>query len=253
MLMVVDDRLRVASFVVPFGAAARPIAGVIAMYVAGSLASGDYKPGISDLDLVAIIEAELDEERQDRLVDLHRTTIRGDARASKLHCVYVPADQIADVEREHLTWAFGELFERTLSGIARADLLDNPVVMYGPAASDLLPAMDRAAITAAALAELDGYWTGAVDQPDVWREDVYVDLGLLTVARVAAVVGEGCLITKTEAIQRLRAMDVDTAIIDQIAGRRRGEATPISDGDRSERAAYVRGLMTHWIATLTQT
>ncbi len=253
VLDVVDDRLTVAPFLVPFAAAARPIAGVVAMYVGGSLASGDYRPGISDLDLVAFIEAELDEERQARLIGLHQATIRADACASNLHCIYVPVDQIADLEREHLTWAFDELFERTLSGIARAELLGDPVVVYGPAACDILPAMDRAAIATAARAELAGYWTEALNKPDVWREDVYVDLGLLTVARVVAAIDEGRLITKAEAIRRLHVLDVDEAIVGQIASRRRGEATAISDGDRSERAVYVRSFMTDWIATLTQT
>jgi hypothetical protein len=114
VLDVVDDRLSATPFVVPSADAARPIAGVIAMCVGGSLASGDYQPGISDSDLVECIEALLDEERQTRLIGLHQTTIRADARASKLRCIYVPVDQIADLGREHVTWAFGELFERTL-------------------------------------------------------------------------------------------------------------------------------------------
>jgi hypothetical protein len=37
-----------------FGAGIRTEAGAIALYVGGSLATGDYQPGISDLDLAAI-------------------------------------------------------------------------------------------------------------------------------------------------------------------------------------------------------
>ncbi|MET0144301.1 MAG: nucleotidyltransferase domain-containing protein [Ilumatobacteraceae bacterium] len=147
---MVDERLRVASFGEPFGVAARPIADVIALYVRGSVASGDYRPGMSDLDLVAIVESPLDEERRGRLAELHRATIRDDHRASALHCVYVPVGEIADIAREHPTWAFGELFDRMLSGIARAELLGDPVVLYGPAARESFPGMDRADITAAA-------------------------------------------------------------------------------------------------------
>ena len=113
MLVVADDRLRVASFVVPFGTAARPVAGVVAMHVAGSLHPGrDFQPGISDLDLVAIIEAELDEQPQDRLIELDRTTIRADTRRRFEDRLAEQLRMLGWLERDHIGYRVGmRLFE----------------------------------------------------------------------------------------------------------------------------------------------
>ena len=100
--------------------AVRPVAGVTAFWVAGSLATGDYRPGISDLDLVALVESTLDEEQQRGLTDLHSGLMHHDDRAAKLHCDYLPAAEVDDVAAEHLRSAHGELYRHALGGIARA-------------------------------------------------------------------------------------------------------------------------------------
>ena len=50
-----DPRLGPAPLVAAFAAAVQPVVDVVALYVGGSLAAGDYRPGISDLDLAAVL------------------------------------------------------------------------------------------------------------------------------------------------------------------------------------------------------
>src|SRR4051794_12668370 len=46
---------------------------------------------------------------------------------SALHCVYVSSTDATDVTSKHWTWAFREVFRRPLSGIARPELLADPL------------------------------------------------------------------------------------------------------------------------------
>ena len=135
----VDLPAEVADVVVGLAATVRPVAGVTAFYAAGSLASGDFRLGVSDFDLVAMTGEPLTDAQQHDLESVHQRLLADEPRAAKLHCVYVPVPEVADVSTEHLTWAHGELFRRPLSGIARAELLEFGITVYGPAPAELIP------------------------------------------------------------------------------------------------------------------
>ena len=246
----VDARLEQAPIVASFAQAVRPVADVVGFYAGGSLAMGDFRPGISDLDLAAVIASDLDDRRRQDLRELHQTVLRNEPSAAKLHCVYVPVDDIADPRASHVTWAHGELFRRPFNGVARAELLHDGITVLGPAPSELLPHIDRAALQAAARAELSGYWSSAVRKPWLWFEDVYVDLGLLTLARVEATITEGRLITKREALTRLDRFGVPVELVRQIAGRRQGASTDLTTIQRARRAATARRLVARGIRAL---
>ena len=98
----------------------------------------------------------------------------------------VAADRIGDVTHRHWTWAFGELFRRSLSRIARAELLADPIVVLGPAPPSWLPPMSSQELRDGARAELAGYWGRALRKRAIWNQDVYVDLGLTVWARAEA-------------------------------------------------------------------
>src|SRR4051794_38879942 len=69
------------------------------LLVAGSLATGDHLPGVSDLDLVALTDGPVDAAREARLVAVHRRLDAGSAAGLHLGCVYVDTATIADVPR----------------------------------------------------------------------------------------------------------------------------------------------------------
>jgi hypothetical protein len=103
---------------------------------------------------------------------------------------------------------------------------------------------------AGARSELTGYWAGAVRKPHLWLQDVYVDLGLLTLARVEATVTEDRLITKAEALTRLDRFDAPDWLVDQIGRRRAGDQVTLTAAARARRAAVARRIVTRGIRTL---
>lgn len=229
-----------------------PVAGVTGFYAGGSLATGDYQPGVSDLDLVAVVEAPLSAAQESGLQDVHRALIASRPEAAKLHCFYVPAPEAADMAMAHVNWAHGELYRRPLSGVARAELLRHGVTVHGPPAAALIPPVTEAELSAAARAELSGYWTDALAKRHLWVQDLYVDLGLTTLARVEATLTEGRLITKTEALSRLDRFGVPPALVDEMTRRRQGEPTPMTATARTRRATVARRLMAAGIDRLVR-
>jgi hypothetical protein len=244
----VDERLAEAPVVMDL---ARALEAVVAgVYVGGSLATGDYRPGVSDIDAVALVDRCPPPGTRSVVVRAHRQLAREVDGGSALHCVYVPSHDATDVARKHWTWAFDELFRRPLSGIARAELLAHPIVVAGPDPSSWLPPMGLDELRDAARAELAGYWTRALRKRSIWLQDVYVDIGLTVWARADATIREGTLITKSEAIARMADGGVPQEIVDGVARRRRGEYVPMSEDQRRDRAAIVRGLLSEEIARL---
>src|SRR5919107_4174491 len=121
---------------------ARALEGVVlGLCVGGSLATGDYRPGVSDIDAVALIDRAPNRATRSVLTEAHQRLAQDVDGGEAVHCVYVPSSDAVDVTSKHWTWAFGELFRRPLSAIARAELLTDPIVVFGPKPSSWLPPM----------------------------------------------------------------------------------------------------------------
>jgi hypothetical protein len=190
------------------------------LLVGGSLATGDYIPGVSDLDLVAVVVGPIDDERTSHLVNLHQELDRGLARGSDLGCVYVEASRLTDPAARHPTWTHGELVHRTLSGISRAELVRHGFAAHGRQPATLFAPMTDAQVRDAARAELCGYWAWASRHPGMWRHPVIADLGLTSMARGRYTLKTGHLLTKSEAIEHA---DAPPWLISQLRARRQGE------------------------------
>jgi hypothetical protein len=240
-----DERLSVAPVVSGFASAIRDVARVVGFYAGGSIGSGDYRPGLSDLDLVAILREPLTRHRRDRLRDLHRAM-----NVAKLHCAYVPLSGISEISASHVNWAHERMLRRPLSGIVRGELHQFGVTVYGPPPAALVPPVSREQLAVAAGGELTGYWAKAVRHAKVWRTDLHVDLGLTTVSRADETIATGRLITKREAIERLPSLGVPASLVDEIARRRAGRSVRLGEEEITERAVLVRGLMRDHIERL---
>ena len=190
------------------------------LLVAGSVATGDYRPGVSDLDLVAIVDGPVEEDRQATLTALHRRLDEGPGRGLDLGCVYVEQAQLPDPHAEHPTWTHGQMVQRILSGITRAELVLHGYAILGRRPDELLPAMTEDDVRGAARAELTGYWAWAARRPRLWLNPVMADLGLTSMARGRHTLATGTLLTKTDALERA---DAPGWLVDQLRARRRGE------------------------------
>ncbi len=190
------------------------------LLVAGSLATGDYVPGVSDLDLVALAGGPVGSARQEILASLHRELDQQDALGLDLGCVYVDAGRLADFGALHPTWTHGSLVQRSLSGVTRAELVRHGFAVLGRPPAAVLPAMTDDDVRRAARAELCGYWAHAAGRPIWWLNPVIADLGLTAMARGRHALQTGQLLTKTQAIEQAYA---PAWLKDQLRARRRGE------------------------------
>ena len=190
------------------------------LLVAGSLATGDYVPGVSDLDLVALTGGPVGSARQEILASLHRELDQGAAQGLDLGCVYVDADRLADLGMPHPTWTHGSLVQRSLSGVTRAELVRHGFSVLGRPPTAVLPEMTDDDVRRAARAELCGYWARAARRPLWWLSPVIADLGLTSMARGRHALRTGQLLTKTQAIEQAHA---PTWLKDQLRARRQGQ------------------------------
>jgi hypothetical protein len=191
------------------------------LLVAGSLATGDYLPRVSDLDLVALTDGPVDAGRQATLVAIHRRLDGGTGAGYDLGCVYVDTVTAPDVDVPHPTWTHGQLVQRILSGVTRAELARHGYAVFGRPPREVFPPVSDDDVRAAARAELTGYWAWAARRPWIWLDPVMADLGLTSMARGRHSLSTGELLTKTRAIAQA---DAPAWLIDQLLARRRGQA-----------------------------
>jgi hypothetical protein len=196
-----------------------------ALWLHGSLALGDYQLGVSDLDLIAVLDGPVGDA--DALQSLHRSLEAAHPLASGLHCSYMRVDQLADASLRHPTWAHREYFERPVTAVTRRELMLGDLSIYGPAPSSLLPATTDAELAAFIRQDLETFWYPAARKWKRWWADVWVDHGLITVARAGVTLADGRLITKREALQLLPSLGAPPAIVADIYHRRYGGAAPL--------------------------
>jgi nucleotidyltransferase-like protein len=217
------------------------------LWVAGSLSTGDYVPGVSDLDLVAVGDGSVDPARVETLVRLHRELDAAEAAGTDLGCVYLDEGRLLDRSARHPTWTHGSLVERILSGVTRAELAHSGFAVFGRPPAEVVPAVTDDDVRLAARDELTGYWAWASRRPLMWLSPVIADLGLTSMARGRHALATGELLTKSRAIEAAAAPAWLRA---QLRARRRGEDVRSPrlragwhawrDARRTVRAARVR-------------
>jgi hypothetical protein len=221
------------------------------LYLYGSLTTGDYSPARSDIDLVAVPARELTDSDVGTLRTLHERVARAGGPADRLNCLYAVAGTLADAERLHTYW-YGDSFTQWhLKLMTMAELAHSGRALLGPWPPAGLGQVALADLQDAVRAELAGYWQRVADRPELWRQYVWVDFGLVTLPRAAALLRDGELITKSEAIRRLADFGVPPQLAEQIRRRRAGEDVQVTEADRETRASLARRLMTDGIRELT--
>jgi hypothetical protein len=226
-----------------FVSAVRRAVPTVAVWAHGSLALGDFQPGRSDLDLIAIVEAPLDGEARDRLASMHRQLLEKEAAVAKLHCSYMVSAELAEAEADHVTWAHGTILERPVTPVTRRELLDGGLVLYGPPPKELLPSLLPGQLEDFIRRDLEDYWLPATGRPLLWLRDIWVDLGLLVLARATVTLRDGRLITKGEALAELRELGAPADVVRDIHDRRYARPEPISRLQRVRRAVRARAFL----------
>jgi hypothetical protein len=220
----------------------------------GSLAGGDYQPGRSDLDLIAVLGRPGTAAEEKRLSEVH-AALRGTSQlASQLHCSYCAAAELDDPARSHLTWAHEELMRRPVTPVTRRELHDFGLLLYGQEPAALLPPVTDKQLAEFVISDLDSFRLPSLDHRPRWDRDIWVDLGLLTLARATVTLRDGRLITKAEALGVLAGLGAPAEVVDDIRQRRYGDPGPAAPRWITRRAELtcaflepaVRQLLTQW-------
>ncbi|MEU8912871.1 nucleotidyltransferase [Streptomyces nigrescens] len=182
--------------------------------------------GRSDLDLIAIVDRPCTPEEERPLGELHATLDRTDPLAAKLHRSYLAADETADPAHIHLTRAHRELKRRTVTPVTRRELHTFGRVLYGDAPTALLPPVTDTELATFIRTDLRESWRHAPDEPEERLQDIWDDLGLLTLARATVTLRDGTLISKGEALAVLGELGAQDEVIADIRHRRYEPAAP---------------------------
>jgi hypothetical protein len=204
------------------------------------LALGDFQPGRSDLDLVALVGAAITDARRQDLQRVHETLLRQVPLAGELHCAYLVSSELADAGQSHLTWAHGELMHRVVSPVSRRELCQAGLCLLGPAPATMVPAVTDQDLADYIRGNLRDYWYPATERPELWLRDIWVDLGMCTFARAAVTLQDGRLITKREALEVLASWGAPAHVIRDIYQRRYETAQPVSEQWRARRGFLAR-------------
>jgi hypothetical protein len=214
-----------------------------ALWVHGSLALGDYQPGRSDLDLLAVLERAPDAAERDELMKLHRQLERESPLAPRLHCSYLLPDRLADPALKHLTWAHRGLFERPVTAVTRRELELGGRCYVGPPPGELMPAVGDAELRRFIRADLAEYWRPATAFWLRWLRDEWVDIGLYTLARASVTLRDGTLVTKSQALEVLPEFGLSAAVLRDLRRRRQGLPVATDWRWRWRRAGEVRRVL----------
>ncbi|MEV0386187.1 nucleotidyltransferase domain-containing protein [Nonomuraea sp. NPDC050643] len=225
-----------------------PAVPLVALWAHGSLGTGDYQPGRSDLDLIALVDSPVTMEQWRRIKAVHRAL--EPPLASLVHCSYVARQEMDDLAAEHVTWAHERIFRRPVTAVTRRELHEAPLVLYGPPPAELLPPVSDEELAAFVRADLRDYWLAKTKGRRRWLQDIWVDLGPLTVARAAVTLREGRMITKREALDLLPGMGAPEKVVADIRARRYGTPPPVLSRFRRARLtrAFVRSAIRKTLA-----
>lgn len=221
-----------------FRQAAREALDVEAVWAHGSLAMGDFRLGRSDFDLVAVVPTTLDPAQRVAVRRLHQEVISRYAVGRLVHCCYLARDHADDPAAGYPTWTQGELIDKPLTPVSRRELLQAGKVFEGPQPAEVIPPVTDDELATFIRDDLRNFWYPATAKRRLWLRTIWIDLGTITVARAAATLDDGRLITKSEALDRLPSMGAPQALVDDI--RRRRYADPTFGWDRLNRANEAR-------------
>ena len=182
------------------------------LYLVGSVALGDFRPGRSDIDFVALLDAPASAEATDALARIHTTLAQ--AGGLPFDGVYLPIDALRRAPEAGAVVPFS-VEGRLRTGepcrevnpvlwrcLARSS---RPILGATPAALGI--ADDDAPLHAHALANLDAYWRPWIVQceaalaakaPDAESDAKTLEWGVLGVSRILCTLATGRIVSKRE-------------------------------------------------------
>jgi Nucleotidyltransferase domain len=222
----------------------------VGLYVYGSLATGDFSPACSDIDVIVLVEAEPDKAALRQLTRLHQELAASNGAAKRLNCLYVPAEAGSDPDRLHNYWFGTRMTHWQLKVMTQAELTTAGAALFGPWPPPGIAPVPIADIQAAVYGEITGYWRRIANRRTLWLQDSWVDHGLIVLPRAQAVLATGDLITKSAAISRFADFGVPARLAHEIRRRREGQPVTMTAVQKVRRAYTARRIMKRGVRQL---
>ena len=128
-----------------------------------------------------------------------------------------------------------------MTPVSRRELHRGGLCLLGPAPATVLPAVTDAELAAFIRGDLRDFWLPHTAMPELWRADVWVDVGMTTLARAQVTLRDGRLIAKREALGELTRAGAPARVVSDIRERRYGAPPPPADEWLAERGELARG------------
>ena len=116
---------------------------LIGLYLGGSFATGDFVPGVSDYDLLAVCARDLSDAHVGRLRTYHATLAVAEPESLRLEGDYAPrASLVAEGTTEPAWWFRDGALQQPefmLSADNIANMRADGIALYGPPPRELLP------------------------------------------------------------------------------------------------------------------
>jgi predicted nucleotidyltransferase len=150
---------------------------LVAVYLRGSLATGEFMPEISDLDILAVTDRPVTEAEFASLVALHASIEQLPNRyADRIEIAYIDRGAMRQFEPglRHPTLGQGETLARTEHGanwiLERWTVRERGITLFGPDPNALIDPISSQDVRAAVYARLRDWadWTNHSNDPD-WK------------------------------------------------------------------------------------
>jgi hypothetical protein len=178
------------------------------MYLYGSLSSGDFDPGSSDIDFVVITESELTQPTIDLLDKMHADLWNsGQKWASKLEGAYVPKDLIRRHKSNHRpmpivneqSFYTGQIGSDWI--IQRHIIRECGICISGPDPKTLIDPVSADDIRSAVMGLLTEWWFPMLNTPE-WlaqRGSEYHAYAIISMCRALHAMEHGIIVSKPAA------------------------------------------------------
>ena len=177
---------------------------LVGFYLYGSLATGDFDTGSSDIDFVAVISEKPSAKEIERLKDMHAMLRKNYDWGKKLEGAYIPVSKMKkyDPNYEVAFLSADSPFRITKLGadwiINLHILITSPVVLYGPDPKTLVDPVPETDLKNAVKLILKSEWVELIDA-DVMKSRHYQGFAVLTMCRAIYALEKGEIVSKTKA------------------------------------------------------
>lgn len=177
------------------------------LYIFGSFASGDFVPGRSDIDFLAVTEGELLPETIEELKAMHaRLSCSGLLYADHLEGSYIPKTALRRYDPRNATHpalrvdgSFDLDFHASDWIIQRWVVCKNAIILAGPDPKTLIDPITPDELRQAALGILQEWWAPMLNDPSRLEMGEYQAYAVLTMCRILYTIEFGEVVSKAAA------------------------------------------------------